>query len=433
MSITPEELLSHLIQINTSNPPGNEMAVALYLKKLFDAEGIPNEIIEPEPGRGNIIARVGSGPRKLLYVAHSDVVPAEDDWDFPPFSGEIKEGMVYGRGALDCKDLMAAQVCAALALAREGSLKGELIIAATGDEERGGNLGLGYIAKHFPEKLQADFAVNEGAMFPVVVKGKPVFFFQVGEKGTAWSRMQTKGISCHGSVPTLGENAVVKMARAIKILGAYEGEIRLIPEVKMLLVELARILDLDVDPDCEQKPNGVDALLDSLNLDKALVETLRAMTRMTVSPNMVQGGLKTNIVPDRCEAELDIRILPGQDKEYVLAQLRTGLEPEVELEIVEYREPTFSTSQSDFYQLMASVTRELAGKDALCLPHISTGSTDSKYLRGMGVPSYGIGHMALGYDPQAFLTIHGRNERTDVASLQLKTDFLTQLARKYLG
>lgn len=428
--MTPESLLGDLIRINTVNPPGNETAVAGYLKQLLDSAGIPGEIIEPEAGRGSFIARLGSGPKKLLYLSHSDVVPAGDDWDFEPFSGEIKDGVVHGRGALDCKDLLAAQVCAVLRLAREGiPLNGELIIAAVADEEKGGGLGAGFLTAQYPDKLKADFAINEGAEQPIFVDGKMIHFFQVGEKGTAWSRIRARGVSCHGSVPTLGENAVVKMARAINDLHGYRPEVKLIPEVRTLLAELARIRGLVDEP----RPENIDALLVRLNLDRSFTETIRAMTRMTVSPNMVQGGLKTNIVPDRCEAELDIRTLPGQDREYVAGELHRCIGDDFEIEFTEYREPTFSTSDSVFYRLMETVTRDLAGSGVFCLPHISTGSTDSKYLRGAGIPAFGIAPMASGFDPSARSTIHGRNERIDLPSLHLKTEFLYELAKRYLG
>ena len=208
MTASPEKILSDLIRINTANPPGNETAAARYLKQLFDAAGIPNEIIEPAEGRGSFIARWGMGPKKLLFISHSDVVPAGDDWDFDPFSGDIRNGMVYGRGAMDCKDLVASQACAMLAIARENiPLGGELIFAATADEETGGALGAEYLCEHHLDKIMADFAINEGALTPITAGGKMVYFFQVGEKGTAWSCLKAKGKAGHGSVPALGDNA----------------------------------------------------------------------------------------------------------------------------------------------------------------------------------------------------------------------------------
>jgi acetylornithine deacetylase/succinyl-diaminopimelate desuccinylase-like protein len=431
MATAPENILSDLIKINTVNPPGNETTAAEYLKKLFSDNGIESEIVEPEKGRGSFIARIGKGSKKLLYVSHLDVVPVGDDWDFEPFSGEIKDGVIYGRGSLDCKDLTAAQVVAALELHAEGTpLNGQLIIAATADEEKGGRLGAEYLIGNVPEKVTADYAVNEGADQPIPINGKLAYFIQVGEKGTAWCTLKARGVAGHGSMPTLADNAVVKMARAVSRLHNYRAEVVVVPEVERLLKSLAKLCNLELKT-CSA--DNVDALLEQLPLEKAFVEALRSMTRMTVSPNQIRGGTKTNIVPDYCEADVDIRILPGQDCEYVEKELRLIISKDIEIEFNEYKAPTFSSANESFYRLMEEITLELTGKDAICLPIISSGSTDSKFLRGAGIPAYGIGLMAAGFDQEARSTIHGRNERTDVASLRLKTDFLKELARRYLA
>ncbi len=431
MTISPEKLLSDLIKINTVNPPGGETAAAEYLKKLFKEAGVESEIIEPEPGRGTFMARIGSGEKKLLFASHLDVVPVGDDWDFDPFSGEIKDGKIFGRGALDCKDLTAAEVVAALELLAEGvPLNGELIIAAMADEEKGGNLGAAHLIKKEPEKVKADYAVNEGADQPILINGKLAYFIQVGEKGTAWCTLKAHGVAGHGSIPTLADNAVVKLARAVSRLHNYRAEVVVVPEVEKLLKSLAKLCNLELKT-CSA--DDVDALLEQLPLEKAFVEALRSMTRMTVSPNQIRGGTKTNIVPDYCEADIDIRILPGQDNEYVEKELRMIIGKDIEIEFTESKAPTFSSASDSFYRLMEEVTLGLTGKDTICLPVISSGSTDSKYLRGAGIPAYGIGHMAAGFDQEARSTIHGRNERTDVVSLRLKTDFLKELARRYLA
>ena len=185
--------------------------------------------------------------------------------------------------------------------------------------------------------------------------------------------------------------------------------------------------------DIEPTPYNTDELLEKLNLDHAFTEMLRAMTRITISPNIIRGGIKTNIVPDSCEGELDIRILPGQNADYVLQELFQLLGAGVETALTEYQEPTFTSSQTEPYWLIAELTEELAAPNAVCLPIISTGSTDSKYLRNIGIPAYGIGHMDAGYDPDISTTMHGCNERTDIKSLYLKTRFLVELARRYLS
>lgn len=423
----PEQILAQLIRLNTVNPPGNEIKVVSFLKELFDRDGIAYEIVEPEKDRSNIVARIGTGTKKVLFLSHSDVVPAGEGWDFDPFAGAIEEGMVYGRGALDCKGLMAAQVYTFLRLAKESaSLNGSLIFAATADEEKGGHFGVKYLLENCPQLIHADFAINEGGMEPVSLNGRLIYFIQVGEKGTAWSKLRVQGKSCHGSIPTLGENAVAKMAAAIHALAGYKAEITLIPEVERLLKELLRLQGAD------NRNNNIDVLLEGIE-DRTLAETLRAMTRMTVSPNVVRGGSKTNIVPDSCSAEVDIRILPGQDEKYVIGELRRYLGEEIHISIDNYVAPSFSPSSSEYYRLVEETTKEVAGKEILCLPHISPGATDSRYLRGVGIPSYGIGHMAPDFDRSLRESIHGKNERIDIDSLYFKGNFLYALARKYLS
>jgi acetylornithine deacetylase/succinyl-diaminopimelate desuccinylase-like protein len=421
-----ENILSDLIKIQSINPPGGETAVALYLKKLFDEYKIPNEIIEGEPGRGNFIATLGEGKKSLLFLSHLDVVPVSDGWAFPPFSGDVREGFVYGRGALDCKGLVAAEAHAVLTLAQSGKLNGKLIFAPVADEEVGGYLGAGYLVEHYPEKIRADFAVNEGAEAPVTVNGKACHFISVGEKSPSWLRLRTKGIAGHGSTPYLLHNAVAKMAKIIDGLSEYRPEIVLTPEVSFLIGEIASLTGYSGKID----EKTLDKFLSKLE-DSTLAANLRALTRMTVSPNVVQGGIKTNIVPDSCTAEIDIRILPGQDKNYVLKELKP-IFGNAEIETIQYSLPTISSGSSAAYKLIVNTLHEFLG-DTPVLPSLCTGATDSRYLREMGVPAYGIGMMTYKADAAMKASVHGKNEKLDIKSLQLKSDFLVRLAQKYLG
>jgi acetylornithine deacetylase/succinyl-diaminopimelate desuccinylase-like protein len=224
-----ENILSDLIRIQTVNPPGGELELAKYLKDLFDNNGIKNEIIESSPGRASFFAYLGEGKKSLLFLSHTDVVPATDGWRFPPFSGEIKDGFVHGRGALDCKGLVAAEAFAVIRLAREKKLKGRLVFAATADEETGGTYGVKYLIENHKDKFAVDFAVNEGAEPPINADGTTFHFIGTGEKGLAWVKLKAKGFSAHGSLPMLGDNAVVKMANAIKQLADYRPEVILTP------------------------------------------------------------------------------------------------------------------------------------------------------------------------------------------------------------
>jgi acetylornithine deacetylase/succinyl-diaminopimelate desuccinylase-like protein len=420
-----EKILSDLIKIQSVNPPGGETKAAQYLKRLFDQYSIPNEIIEPEPGRASFVAHIGEGEKKLLYLSHTDVVPASDGWDFPPFSGEIKDGFVHGRGAIDCKGLAAVEACAVIQLAQTAHLNGELIFAATADEEVGGALGAGILSEKYPHKIRADFAINEGDE-PLTINGKTYHSISVGEKGPAWMKLTAKGISSHGSVPVSEHNAVVKMAKVIIGLAQYQPHIVLTPQTKSLLQTIAQLDGIND----EINVANADDILRKLR-DNTVLPYLSAITRMTISPDVIHGGVKTNIVPDSCEAQVDIRILPGQSWEYVLNELKEIL-GDVQAEPLQYHLPSFSSSDSKYYHLVEETLKEYVG-DGPILQTISTGATDSRYLREMGIPSYGIGVLTLNMDKALSDSVHGKNEKIDVASLRLKTDFLIKLAKKYLG
>ena len=242
----------------------------------------------------------------------------------------------------------------------------------------------------YPDKIRADFAINEGDE-PLTINGKTYHSISVGEKGPAWMKLTAKGISSHGSVPMMEHNAVVKMAKVINGLANYSPQIVLTPETKSLLQTIARlngILD-------EISEDNVDYILGKLR-DKTIVPYLSAITRMTISPDVVHGGVKTNIVPDSCEAQVDIRILPGQNWEYVLNELKEIL-GDMQIEPLQYHMPSFSSSDSKYYRLVEETLKEYVG-DAPILQTICTGATDSRYLREMGVPSYGMGVMTLNMD-----------------------------------
>lgn len=436
--VPPEEILSRLIRCNTTNPPGNELPAARILKELCAEVGIAAEVIEAAPGRANFIASIGPcspGARSLLFLSHLDVVPPGDGWSFDPFGGEIRDGFVHGRGALDCKGLTAAQVAALLVLAAEqGSrpLKGRLTVAATADEEKGGRMGVRFLLEKMPEKLTADFAVNEGAEEPLRLGEETLYFVQVGEKGLARFNLRARGRAAHGSLPTLGENAILKMAEALTRLRSYCPEVILLPEVEHLLGEVA------VRSGWEREVNAanLNSFLAFLGTrHRGFAAALHAMTRLTVSPNVIRGGTKTNVVPDLCEVEVDARLLPGQDAAFAAAELRCLLGPDVEVEITSHHPPRFSPAGGVYYEAVAEAIHAAVGREApvTCLPAISAGATDSRFLRAAGVPCYGVAVYAPDFPSALLGTVHGPDERIDIKSLHTLTRFFYLLARRYLG
>ncbi len=421
-----EHLLADLVRIESVNPPGGETEVASYLKNLFDSYHIKSEIIESNPGRGNFLAYLGEGEKSLLYLSHIDVVPVTEGWSFPPFSGEIRDDFVHGRGTLDCKGLAAAQAWALIQLSQSGKLGGRLIFAATAGEETGGIAGVKYLVENHPEKIRADFTLTEGGWQPIKIGNKVCHFIQAGEKGVIRARVRTSGISAHGALPTLGDNAVVKMARAVKGLADYQPQVTLIPEVSELLQEIATLSGFTN----KISPENINQFIESVS-DRMLSAYLTSITRMTVSPNVVRGGVKVNIIPDNSEAEVDIRVLPGQDPQFVLKELGRFI-GKAEMAITRYTAPTFSGTATGAYRLITNATAETLPGDTI-LPCVATGSTDCRYLRPLGMPCYGIGMMALNLDEKMKQSVHGRDEKIDIGSLKLKSDFLMRLAGRYLG
>lgn len=422
---SPEEILSELIKIKSVNPPGGELEVALYVERLLKEEGVEGELFISSKGRGSFIAEVGEGERSLLLLSHTDVVPAGEGWDFDPFGGEIRDGYVRGRGAIDCKGLLAAQLHAFLELSKE-KLGGRVLLAATCDEERGGGEGVVRLLERFPEKFQVDFVLTEGAEGPIRLEEGEVHFVQVGEKGSAWTTLRTRGLSCHGSVPTLGENAVLKMVEVIRRVSSYSPAVQLTEEVRELLTELLRLQGA-VE---EVKEEKVDRLLERLNLGE-FAESLRALTRMTLSPNVIRGGEKVNVVPDSCQLELDVRILPGQDELTVREKLREVVGEEVEVEVSHFHSPSLSPRKSLAFEVIKESIQKVT-REVVVLPYLSPGATDSRHFRERGIPSYGISPL-FEYEPSLWKSVHGRNERISVGSLRKCSQCVKEVVLRYLG
>lgn len=416
-----ERLLSDLTKIQSVNPPGGETGVAQYLKSVFDSERIPNEIIESAAGRASFLAHIGDGDRRLLYLSHLDVVPVSEGWDFPPFSGEIKDGYVRGRGAVDCKGLVAAEAHAMIDLARSGKLGGRLIFAATADEEAGGTLGAKYLVDNYRDKLMADFVINEGGGTPIRLSEKACYFIGVGEKGGLRIKLTARGTSAHSGLPMLGDNAVVKMARLVKGLAEYQPQIVLIPETKQMIREIVRLHGWND----EVVEANIDHIIEKIN-ERRLAAVLSSVTRMTIVPNIIHGGIR-GAIPEICEAEVGIGILPGQDQEYVLRQLGSVI-GNVETEILRYSPPTFSTSDSEYYRLTSDALRQFIG-DFPVAPSFLFGGTDSRHFRPIGIPCYGMPALTL-VPP---VGVHGNNEKKEINGLLMEAEFLTRLARRYLG
>ncbi|MEM2642706.1 MAG: ArgE/DapE family deacylase [Candidatus Bathyarchaeia archaeon] len=436
-------LLSDLIRINTTNPPGNETQAAKYLAKTLEEEGFECEVLEFAPGRGNVITRLkGTGEKpSLLLLSHLDVVAANPkEWSVDPFSGLVKNGFVWGRGAMDMKSMTAMEVMVMKLLKRNGvKLKGDVILAATADEEKGGEYGAGWLVRNYPEKVKADYVINEGGGQAVPINGKDIFTIQTAEKGILWFKVKAKGRPGHGSVPGAADNAILRMNRVVDRLGNYRAEIVLTPTVKQFLTVMAEENKQagGVLKSLLQNPARADEVLDMLaQKDKAMAEELRAMLRMTVAPTIIHGGVKENIIPSECEAVFDCRIPPGQTTVEAFNRIKELLKDvdleKLEFKIIQANEPSESPTDTPLYRVIVETLKEFEPNCAVA-PILLTGGTDSRFFRKLGAVCYGfqptLSDLPYG---EILKMVHGVDERISINNLVFGTSVLYSVVEKFL-
>jgi acetylornithine deacetylase/succinyl-diaminopimelate desuccinylase-like protein len=436
-------LLCDLIRINTTNPPGNEIEAAKYLAGTLEKEGFKCELFESTPGRGSIITRLkGTGEKpSLLLLSHLDVVAANPkEWSVDPFGGVVKNGFVWGRGALDMKSMTAMEVMVMKLLKRNKiKLKGDVILAATADEEKGGEAGAGWLVRNHPEKIRADYVINEGGGLAIPIEGKNIYTIQTAEKGILWFKIKAKGRPGHGSVPGTADNAILRMNRVVEKLGNYRAKMTVVPTVKQFLsqitkenktVQQALMLLL-------QNPDMGDQILDMLaEKDKAMAEELRASLRMTIAPTIIHGGVKENIIPSECEAVFDCRVLPGQTPTEAMDEIK-GLMPDADLEKLEFEtiqanEPSESPANTPLYEQIVKVMKEFEPNCSIA-PILLTGGTDSRFFRKIRSICYGFQPLRSDMPYGEILkTIHGIDERISIENLVFGTSVLYNVVESFM-
>lgn len=438
-------LLQKLIQINTTNPPGNETAAAQFLSRELSSEGFECEIIESKPSRGSVITKLkgtGEGP-SLLLLSHLDVVAANpNEWSVNPFSGEVKDGFVWGRGALDMKSMTAIEVMTMKLLKRNNvKPKGDILLAATADEEKGGFDGAGYLLAKYKDRIYADYVLNEGGGTAVPTKNGNVFTVNAAEKGILWFKIKAKGTPGHGSTPNVADNAVLCINSIINKLASYTPEIRFIPTVKGYLEEIAKKNPALQKPFSEMQanPEHSEQILDALaRQGEPLAEEIRPRIKMTLTPTMISGGVKENIVPSECEAIFDCRLLPGQTVEETLALIKSllsdvGLE-KLSLEIIHAHEGSESPMQTPLYNAISSVLREFEPNCSVS-PTLMTGGSDSHFFREEGSVCYGFHpmHPEPPVNGRFIKREHGIDERISVDNLVFGTNVMFETVKKFMA
>jgi acetylornithine deacetylase/succinyl-diaminopimelate desuccinylase-like protein len=420
------DLLRAYIQIDTSNPPGNEIAAARFLARRFRQAGIDTEVFESEPGRGSVLARVkGTGTlRPIVLLSHLDVVPAKaaDGWDVPPFSGAVRDGYVYGRGAIDCKGPGTIEAMALLLLKRHGiRLKRDVIFLGTADEETGGRLGAGWmVAHHFDALRDAEIVVNEGASVRVLADGSRAYEVAVSEKTPCWLEVTATGPPGHGSAPAL-DTAVTRLVRALERLRLYQPPLRVTPEVQAYYAALAATQT----GERQERYKDLRAALADDTFRRSFLEDPHdaALVHDTVTPTVLLGSPKTNVIPRQAKADLDCRLLPGDDPQAFVQTITDVIaDPDVTVRVL----LNFPASSSPLDTPFFAAVRTLAERDgAPVVPSVLTGFTDSHYFREKGIASYGFIPFDLSEDEGR--REHGVNERVSTRNLRQGTGRLIEI------
>jgi acetylornithine deacetylase/succinyl-diaminopimelate desuccinylase-like protein len=436
-------LLARLIRADTSNPPGDTSSAARVLHEYFNDRGVTATLVGESPELLNCVARLtgaDAGP-SLLMLGHLDVVPAEaTEWSEPPFSGLVKDGYVWGRGALDMKNQLATQAVTFARLARRAAagqrLGGDLVFAATADEETGARCGAAWLLDTTPELLRADFVITEGGMDMFETGGGRLFTIHVGEKGYAACRISVGGRGGHGSVPLHRQSAIRGLADVIEALARYE------PEVSAARLP-ADFIDRAVpDPGLRDRlkdPGSVHAALrDLADADGAVAAAIEPSLGLTFSPTIVRAGSDAvNVIPSHAEVTVDCRLMPGQTQDDIrreMARALAGVEAPWEMEVLNYMPGSESPARTPLREAIVAALAELVPDADVICGHFS-GFTDSGHVRTRfpDVVAYGFCPFIVEDAAAIRPRLHGADERISVRDLVFQQRFGERLALKLLG
>ncbi|MGI5270978.1 M20/M25/M40 family metallo-hydrolase [Nonomuraea sp. CA-218870] len=413
------EICSDLIRFDTTNPGPGERPAAEYVATLLADAGLEPVVFESAPRRTTVVARMaGDSPDALLIHGHLDVVPADPaEWRLPPFSGEIADGCVHGRGAVDMKGSCAMTLATVLGMRARGQRpKRDVVLAFLADEEATGDYGSRHAVSEHRELFDGvTQAISESGGFSVDAGGHRVYPVAVGERGTAWMKLTAHGVAGHGSKPA-ADNPVATLAHALSRVAAHQWPVRLTPSVAALIQRLGEITGQPVD-------------LDRLDAEAArlgpLGQLFQGQIRNSANPTMLNAGYKVNVIPSSAEAHVDGRYLPGQREEF-LETLDELLGPKITREFVNLEDAPAAPYPSSFFDELAG---SLVAEDPLArpVPYVMSGGTDAKSFARIGIEGYGFAPLMLRPDLDYFGMFHGKDERVPVAGLEFGTRVLTRL------
>jgi acetylornithine deacetylase/succinyl-diaminopimelate desuccinylase-like protein len=413
------EICSDLIRFDTTNPGSGERPAAEYVATLLSEAGLEPEVFESAPRRTTVVARLeGDSPDALLIHGHLDVVPAEPaEWRSHPFSGEIDDGCVHGRGAVDMKGSCAMTLATVLGLRARGVRpKRDVVLAFLADEEATGDYGSRHAVTEHRELFDGvTQAISESGGFSVASGGHRVYPVAVGERGTAWMKLTAHGVAGHGSRPAV-DNPVATLAHALSRVAAHSWPVRLTPSVVALLRSLSEITGTPID---------LDRLDEEAARLGALGHLFQSQIRNSANPTMLRAGYKVNVVPSTAEAHVDGRYLPGLREEF-LETIDELLGPKIVREFVNLEDAPAAPYPSAFFDELAG---SLVAEDPLArpVPYVMSGGTDAKSFAGIGIEGYGFAPLMLRPDLDYFGMFHGKDERVPVEGLEFGTRVLTRL------
>ena len=429
--------LTDLIRINTTNPPGNEMEAAKYIQNVLQKENIPAEVLEMKPGRGIVVARIQAGPlpdssKALLLLAHLDVVGVDRaKWSVDPFAATQKDGYIYGRGAIDDKSMVAANLAAFIGLKRSGTrLTRDVIFLADDDEEQGGDAGIRAVIDRYWDKIACGFAINEGGVV-VLQNGKVQYVgIQTSEKVAYNVTVTATGTSGHASIP-LRDNPVVHLAAAVQKVGTLETPLHLLTITRRYFEQLAAVEDEDISKWIRALDTSDRADLAALRLAQ-MNPVWNSMLRDTIAPTELSAGVRANVVPAQASANLNIRLLPGNSILDTVAEMQKAVnDPQIKFTVEPDASPNAPASSitSELYQAIERLApQQFPG--AVVVPYLSTYYTDSAYLRMHNVQSYGLVPFPL--SDADMLRMHGDDERIPIASFRTGVEFLYKAVHEFV-
>lgn len=430
----PGELLQHLIRFDTTNPPGNEIACVNYIAELCHSLDIETTIVSRDENRPNLIARIkGNGDAApFMMYGHVDVVStANQDWEHPPFGGDLIDGWIWGRGALDMKGGVAMMTAAFLkAKAEHLDLPGDVILCILSDEEAGGDYGARYLVENHADLFEGvQYAIGEFGGFPMFFGGKKFFAIQTAEKKVCWTKAIFRGPAGHGSMPNLSEdNATYKLSKALEALNTKRLPVHISPPARNMINAIADGLDGQMGDMLRLllDPEHTDTLLDGMG---EMGRRIDALLHNTASPNILRGGDKVNVIPGQVEMEIDIRLVPGSSPEEVFQELRDLFGVAVELEAIR-TDVGADYLDMGLYDTLAEILLE-GQDDAQVFPLLLSGGTDGRHFAHLNIQTYGFLPMDLPEEFNFQRTVHAANERIPADALAFGTDKIVQVLQRF--